>query len=84
MLSVRVRIVSRWGTPRFTLSTRTLPVSRSGGGSVVRGGRGCTGWACGIPNVSRGCEGRGMGTAPGTTRPPIGFGGMLLMFVSRT
>src|SRR5439155_26783705 len=39
--------------------------------------------ACGSPAVSRGNEARGIGAAPGTTRPLIGCGGMLLRFVSR-
>src|SRR5437773_3682876 len=43
------------------------------GGSVVR-----------RVAVSRGDAGRGIGVAPGTTRPPIGVGGMLLRNVSRT
>src|SRR5438477_12850965 len=42
------------------------------GGSVVR-----------RVAVSRGDAGRGIGVAPGTTRPPSGFGGMLLRNVSR-
>lgn len=64
--------------PRFTLSTRMLPVSRRGIGEVV-GGCGC----CRRANVSRGIEGCGIGVAPGTMRPPNGDDGMLLLFVSR-
>jgi len=81
--------------PRFTLSIRILLESRGGSGEMVRGGCGervggertnvsrGSGGCSGRAKVSRGCDGCGIGVAPGTMRPPNGDEGMLLMFVSR-
>src|SRR4051812_9729887 len=84
MLSGRGRRVSIRTVPRFTLSMRTPPVSRRAGGMMTRL-PGDGGGLRVMPKVSRGGgdDGRGMGVAPGTTRPPSGLAGMLLRFVSR-